>query len=128
MGSSWIKGQKRSKPSCKSLGSLSQRVTHLYSTSMDANSPHFRMGPPRVSQPQKGHPVGVLTYSNPLPKKHVLKTSKKLKTLKKNGPLGRATVPWSLKGIGVCETAQVYNQRNSEFKFLARVISRKFRI
>ena len=75
-----IKGQKRSKPSCKSLGSLSQRVTHLYSTSMDANSLHFRMGPPRVSQPQKGHPVGVLTYSNPLPKKNVLKTSKKLKT------------------------------------------------
>jgi hypothetical protein len=75
----------------------------------------------------RGYPaVGVLTYSNPLPKKkNVLKTSKKLKTLK-NGSLGRATVPWSLKGIGVCETA-LYNQRNSEFKFLARVISRKFR-
>jgi hypothetical protein len=79
-----------------------------------------------VSQPQGiSSSWGSHLLQPPSKKKNVLKTSKKLKTLK-NGSLGRATVPWSLKGIGVCETA-LYNQRNSEFKFLARVISRKFR-
>lgn len=88
-------------PSCKSQG---QRVTHLYSTSMDANSLHQHGWDHQGCHNHRGHPVGVLTYSNPRPKKcygKIWKTSKSMPKTQNipNGLLERASVSWS-RGLG----------------------------
>ena len=90
MRSSWIKGQKGSKRVKKGQSQAADHWDHWVNVSHICTAPAW-MRIPCISgwdhhgrHNHRGYPaVGVLTYSNPLPK--CAETSKKLKTLK-NGP------------------------------------------